>query len=124
MSLTYTEINKVSHARPIEEVLKLTSIFHILYGNTGHIPFHLNDKDTLIRCYFCLNDRTKPGRCSSFRSTKSLTKHVLKVHKRQKDGQVRYVDFFLVLEQVATALENDIPISIIPKVVEWNLEVR
>jgi len=91
----------------------------------NHVPFHKNHCKTGIRCKKCLDDITRRGtRAKKFQSTASLTKHILKVHSDEKDQQYARFDIFLVLEQIAVALENNVPISTISKVREWKIEVK
>jgi len=103
----------------IEQIIKVTQ------KRKNHVPFHKNHSKTRVKCKKCLDDQQKRGRpSSSFDNTASLTKHILSVHQNEKNIRPTFFDVFLVLEKIATALENKIPINTIPEVVEWKIEVK
>jgi len=91
----------------------------------NHIAFHKNHQHTRITCPKCQADRVcRNGRSKSFSSTASLTKHILAKHLNDKIYHLHILRFFLVLEQIAITLENNISISTISKVREWKIEVK
>ena len=103
----------------IEQIIKVTP------KRKNHAPFHKNHHNTKLLCKKCLDDQQKRGRpSSSFDNTASLTKHILREHQDTKNIPPTFFDVFLVLEKIATALENKIPINTIPEVVEWKIEVK
>jgi len=89
----------------------------------SHVPFHKNHEKTLITCPICYKT-IRGGRSPSFKNTASLTKHILRVHQSEKNLKPTFSDVFLVLEKIATTLEDKIPIDTIPEVRELNMSVK
>ncbi len=90
---------------------------HIMYFH-NRLPCHL-------RCPKCIQDKNRRGRTSpSFTSTMSLTKHIRYNHATKKTITPTFDETFKVLEEIAIALENNIDLNSIDKVVEWRMIVK
>ncbi len=95
----------------------------------GHITFDKNTRPTLIRCIKC-KLHTHDGKSKSFRNTQSATKHLLRNHssKDEKDNNSKehptFFEIFTVYEKISICLEKKIPISTIPEVINWGIEVK
>ena len=75
-------------------------------------------------CTKCLNDQNRRGtKSSSFYSTMSLTKHLRQIHNSEKSLTPTFEEIFKVLEEITIALENNIDLNSIKKVVEWRMIV-
>lgn len=103
-----------------------------LYGSqipSNHTPFHKNKLPTRITCIKCKLS-SHDGKSKSFRNLESATKHLLKVHSSKSEksnNSITYPtfsDIFTVYEKISICLEDSIPISTIPEVNDWRIEVK
>lgn len=129
MSHDASELIKVSY--PKKRHLILDFLFS-LYGKQiplNHIPFHKNKCPTHITCIKC-KILSHDGKSRSFKNLESATKHLLRVHSSKSEksnNSVSYPtfsDIFSVYEKISICLEQKIPISTIPEVNDWRIEVK
>lgn len=119
-------VNYKKNNHIIINFLQSLYLVHIPYG---HITFDKNTLQTRITCIKC-KITTHDGKSKSFKSTQSATKHLLKIHssKDEKNNNSKefptFFDIFTVYEKISICLENEIPISTIPEVVDWGIEVK
>ena len=112
---------------------KVTQIAYVieLFSGSISIPYENKIKifDSKIKCHLrcpiCLSDKTRRGRTApSFRSICSLIKHIRRNHQTVKNIPPTFEQVFLVLESIVVALENNIELDSIKKVVEWRIIVK
>ena len=95
-----------------------------LVDKPTHVKYFHNRIPCRLICPKCKHDKNRRGRTSkSFRSTLSLTKHLRQNHGLEKTQTPTFEEIFKVLEEIATALENNIELDSIDKVVEWGINV-
>ena len=103
-----------------------------IYGSqipSNHIPFHKNKYPTHITCIKC-KLTSHDGRSRSFKNLESATKHLLRIHssKSEKNNNSilypTFFDIFTVYEKISICLEKNIPISTIPEVNHWRIQVK
>jgi len=90
-----------------------------------HIQYFHNKQRCHLRCPRCTQDKNRRGRTSkSFTSTMSLTKHIRQNHGNEKEITPTFEEIFIVLEEIAIALENKIELNSIKRVIEWGMLVK
>ena len=96
-----------------------------LVDKPTHIKYFHNRKRCRLRCPKCTQDKNRRGRTShSFTSTMSLTKHIRQNHGNKKTIVPTFEEIFKVFEEIVIALENNIELDSIEKVVEWEMLVK
>lgn len=129
MNYNSSDLIKVSYQKKSHIII---DFLFSLYGTqipSGHIPFHKNKYSTHITCIKC-KISSHDGRSRSFKNLESATKHLLRVHssKSEKNNNSisypTFFDIFTVYEKISICLEQNTPISTIPEVNDWRIEVK
>lgn len=128
MSHNATDSIKVSYKKN-HIIINFLFLFYSGQIPYGHIAFDKNTCPTLIRCIKC-KLHSHDGKSKSFRNTQSATKHLLRNHssKDEKNNNSKefptFLEIFAVYEKISICLEKGIPISTIPEVINWGIEIK